>query len=97
MGTSRSEALKIVSSRVKTLYSIVDVWNLDDQQLQSILAAKNQKLSGKNLRDFDRTVVATIIYNEGKLDAESALLVEHPMFNGVYAYSGTLEQKLNTL
>jgi len=61
--------------------NISEIWKLSDDQLQSIMVTKNQSLSDN--RNFDRTVVATILYNEGRLDAKSMLLIEHPKFNEI--------------
>jgi len=66
---------------MEAVHSISDIWSLTDQQLQSILATKN-KVPSSN-RNFDRTVAATILYNEKQLDAESMVLVQHPKFNSV--------------
>ena len=63
----------------QSIYNITDIWKLTDRQLQLVLTTKNQRLSED--RNFDRTVVATILYNDNKLDSDSATLVEHPMFN----------------
>ena len=61
--------------------NISEIWEFSNEQLQTILTTKNQRLSED--KNFDQTVVATILYNDGKLDAESMLLVENPKFNEI--------------
>ena len=63
--------------------NISDIWDLSNERLHrlAVLVTKNQNLSDN--RNFDRTVVTTILYNDGKIDIESSLLVEHPIFNEI--------------
>ena len=72
--------------------NISEIWEMDDNQLQLILVIKNQSLSDN--RNFDRTVVAMILYNEGRLDAESVRLVELPVFNFMMAKTGNYKNEI---